>query len=171
VTPAPANIFQQLADPTTAGSSTTPQAAPATTGNIFQQLAEGSYKDPNTPPPTSAEDDASNTRQMLVSGLTGMPTPNMTEQDKAQFEQGRAAGAVSVPAVAGAYLAAHSALAAGGPALVKALTTGAVGLGEWAREHPIAAKIIYHGIGAAIKGTMIGVGAKVAGKVIDSATP
>lgn len=48
------------------------------------------------------EQDASNTRQMLVSGLTGMPTPNMTEQDKASFERGKMAGAVSVPVVAGA---------------------------------------------------------------------
>jgi len=48
------------------------------------------------------EEDASNTRQMLVSGLTGMPTPNMTAQDKASFERGKMAGAVSVPAVAGA---------------------------------------------------------------------
>jgi hypothetical protein len=47
-------------------------------------------------------EDASNTRQMLVSGLTGMPTPNMTEQDKASFERGKMAGAVSVPVVASA---------------------------------------------------------------------
>lgn len=47
-------------------------------------------------------EDASQTRQMLVSGLTGMPTPNMTEQDKASFERGKMAGAISVPAVAGA---------------------------------------------------------------------
>lgn len=46
--------------------------------------------------------EASNTRQMLVSGLTGMPTPNMTEQDRQNFEAGKAAGAVSVPVVAGA---------------------------------------------------------------------
>jgi hypothetical protein len=51
--------------------------------------------------PRTAEEEASNTRQMLVSGLTGMPTPNMTEREKAQFAQGKAAGAVSVPAVAG----------------------------------------------------------------------
>ncbi len=48
------------------------------------------------------EQDASNTRQMLVSGLTGIPTPNITEQDKASFERGQMAGAVSVPIVAGA---------------------------------------------------------------------
>jgi hypothetical protein len=42
---------------------------------------------------------------MLVSGLTGMPTPNMTATDRQQFETGKAAGALSVPAVAGAVVA------------------------------------------------------------------
>ena len=45
---------------------------------------------------------ASQNRLSLVSGLTGMPTPNMSEADKASFEQGKAAGAVSVPLVAAA---------------------------------------------------------------------
>src|SRR5258708_33377196 len=40
-------------------------------------------------------------RLSMLAGLTGMPTPNMSEQDKASFEQGKAAGAVSVPLVAG----------------------------------------------------------------------
>ena len=52
-------------------------------------------------PVLSPEEQASQTRQMLVSGLTGMPTPNMTADDKASFERGKAVGAVSVPAVAG----------------------------------------------------------------------
>src|ERR1700733_2831252 len=39
--------------------------------------------------------DQSDTRQMLVSGLTGMPTPNMTDADKASFANGKAAGAGS----------------------------------------------------------------------------
>jgi hypothetical protein len=54
---------------------------------------------------SNPELDASNTRQMAVAGLTGMPTPNMTDQDKASFERGKAAGAVSVPAVTGAMAA------------------------------------------------------------------
>jgi hypothetical protein len=45
---------------------------------------------------------------MLVSGLTGMPTPNMTEADKASFARGKAAGAISVPVVAGAALGASA---------------------------------------------------------------
>jgi len=60
-----------------------------------------SAKPQQTKPQVSPEEDASNTRQMLVSGLTGMPTPNMTEQDRASFERGKMAGGVSVPIVAG----------------------------------------------------------------------
>jgi hypothetical protein len=48
---------------------------------------------PAAQPTVDPAQDASNTRQMLVSGLTGMPTPNMTEQDKASFANGKAAGA------------------------------------------------------------------------------
>ncbi len=161
--PATQNVFQQLA-----GSSSAAPGNSQTSGNIFQQLAEGTYKDPNSQPEVSDEEKASQTRQMLVSGLTGMPTPNMTDEQKAQFAQGKAAGAFSVPAVASTYRAAHAALAAGIPALAKALTAGAVGLGEWATQHPIAAKIVYHSLKAAITGTAIGAGAKVAGKVINS---
>ena len=160
------NVMQQLAN---GQQAQTPSAAPNSSGNIFQQLAEGTYKDPNAQPEVSPEQYASDTRQMLVSGLTGMPTPNMTEQDKTEFQQGKAAGAISVPAVAGAYIAAHAALSAGIPALVTALTKGTVSLGEWAVEHPTAAKILWHGIGAAITGTAAGAGARLAGKIIREA--
>src|SRR6267142_762568 len=37
------------------------------------------------PIPSQSESDASQTRMMALSGLTGMPTPNMSEEDKAQF--------------------------------------------------------------------------------------
>jgi hypothetical protein len=50
-------------------------------------------------PPSNPEQDASNTRQMMVSGLTGMPTPNMNAADRASFEQGKAAGAITAGAV------------------------------------------------------------------------
>jgi hypothetical protein len=82
----------------------------------------------------SPDEQASQTRQMLVSGLTGMPTPNMTEADKAQFQKGKAAGAVSVPLVAGA-------------------TMGLTGLSELAMpfaEH-ISGKILEHGTELATK--------------------
>jgi len=93
----------------------------------------------------------------------------MNDQDRAEFERGKIAGAISVPAVAGTYLAAHASLAAGIPPLMKALTGGTVAVGEWAAEHPIAAKIIWHSIGAAITGTAAGVGARLAGRVIRDA--
>jgi hypothetical protein len=168
ITPAPPNIFQQLAEKQK-GAVPAPASSGAPSGNIFQQLAEGTYKDPNAEPEVSPEEKASQTRQMLVSGLTGMVTPNMTEQDKTEFAQGKAAGAISVPAIAGMYLGAHAALTAGISGLVPALTKGTVALGEWAAEHPVAAKIIWHSVGAAITGTAAGVGARVAGKVIKAA--
>ena len=79
------------------------QTAPASNLSPLEQLEQQSAK-AGTPsgPQVNPEQEASNTRQMLVSGLTGMPTPNMTEQDKASFARGKAAGAVSVPLVAGA---------------------------------------------------------------------
>jgi hypothetical protein len=51
------------------------------------------------------EQQASNIRQSAVAGMTGMPTPNMSDQDRASFERGKMAGAVSVPAVTGAMAA------------------------------------------------------------------
>src|SRR5258708_24297742 len=59
-------------------------------------------------------------RLSMLAGLTGMPTPNMSEQDKASFEQGKAAGAVSVPLVAGCGPGPAAALG-GGYALPPAL--------------------------------------------------
>src|SRR5262249_40210335 len=83
----------------------------------------------------SAEDQASQTRQMLVSGLTGMPTPNMTAADRASFERGKAAGAVSVPLVAGATVGATAAPEVGVSLdkvvkIAKALGYGSFGLKE-----------------------------------------
>jgi hypothetical protein len=79
--------------------------------------------------PQSSDDKASNTRQMLVAGLTGMPTPNMSDADKASFAKGKAAGAVSVPVVAGATLA-----ASGIPEIVQA----AGSIAKWAKENPLS---------------------------------
>ena len=83
------------------------------------------------------EDQASQTRQMLVSGLTGMPTPNMTDADKASFERGKAAGAASVPLVAGATLAATAA-----PEVVPNVVDKAKAVVEWAKANPIKAVAI-----------------------------
>jgi len=116
-------------------------------------------------PSLTPDEQASKTRQMMVSGLTGMPSPVMNEQDKAEFEQGKAAGAVSVPIVAGTTLGVGQ-IYAGAHALVPALTRGVVGVGEWAAEHPQTAKAIWEGLKLAAKvGGLYG-GARVAGKVI-----
>ncbi|MCU1301584.1 MAG: hypothetical protein JWQ87_1868, partial [Candidatus Sulfotelmatobacter sp.] len=84
---------------------------------------------PNGSP--TGDDAASNTRQMLVSGLTGMPTPNMTDADKASFARGKAAGAVSVPLVAGATLGATAA-----PEIIPPIVDKAKAVAKWATSNP-----------------------------------
>lgn len=88
--------------------------------------------------PKSQADQASETRQMLVSGLTGMPTPNMTAQDRQSFEAGKAAGAVSVPAVASATLGGAAATEFG-PGVIRAVQAAA-------DAHPIIAKALATGL-------------------------
>jgi len=106
-------------------------------------------------PANAPEQDASNTRQMLVSGLTGMPTPNMTVADKESFERGKAAGAVSVPVVAGAVAGAS------------VLPSAASALEAAAKAHPFVAHVIQKGLEA------IGLGAgaetvrEVSSKLVD----
>jgi hypothetical protein len=78
--------------------------------------------------------------------------------------EGAGAGALAVAPVLAPEII-SSGLAALKPALLK----GIQGMGEWAAAHPVAAKMIWEGLKTAIKGTAIGVGAKVAGKVIESA--
>ena len=78
------------------------------------------------------EDQASNIRQSMVSGMTGLPTPNMTDADKASFERGKAAGAVSAPIVAGAALGATAA-----PELVPSVVDKAKAVVEWAKSNPL----------------------------------
>jgi len=93
------------------------------------------FSDEEINPPQPKVDpaqDASNTRQMLVSGLTGMPTPNMTDADKASFARGKAAGAVSVPLVAGATAGATAA-----PEIIPSVVQKAKSGVEWAKANPI----------------------------------
>ncbi len=93
------------------------QAASASNLSPLEQLEQRTQQStPTGSPQADPAQEASNTRQMLVSGLTGMPTPNMTEQDKASFARGKAAGAVSVPVVAGATVGATAAPALAGTA-------------------------------------------------------
>jgi len=79
---------------------------------------------------------------MLVSGLTGMPTPNMTAREKSQFAQGKAAGAISVPVVAGMATGAGQ-VAQALPGVIPATVHGVKAVGTWASAHPIQAYILY----------------------------
>lgn len=126
---------------------------------------------PGQQPPVSQwdaqQEQGHQNRLSALAGLTGMPTPNMSDEDKAQFEQGKAAGAVSVPVVAGA-VATPAALGAGVNALLPAVTRGVVGVTAWAAQHPVAAKMIWEGLKASMYGTAAGAGAKIAGKIINA---
>jgi hypothetical protein len=62
-----------------------------------------------------------------------MPSPVMTDQEKQQFEQGKAVGAVSVPIVAGATAAATAA-----PSIVEA----AGDVYKWANANKLKAAAI-----------------------------
>src|SRR5215470_8908484 len=60
----------------------------------------------NTPAAQSQWEQGHQNRMSLLAGLPGaLPTVNMTEEDRESWEQGKAAGAISVPTVAGATAA------------------------------------------------------------------
>jgi hypothetical protein len=71
-----------------------------------------------------------------------MPTPNMSAEDRAQFERGKAAGAVSVPLVAGAATGA-TAIAEALPSVLIHTVEGVKALGVWAEAHPYKAFMLY----------------------------
>jgi|SRR5579864_4082607 len=57
----------------------------------------------NSPAAQSQAEQGHQNRMSLLAGLPGaLPTVNMTPEDKQSWEQGKAAGAISVPVVAGA---------------------------------------------------------------------
>ena len=62
----------------------------------------------------------------------------------------------------------HSALTAGFKALTPALTSGVVGVGQWAEAHPVAARALWEGLKAVMAGTAVGAGARIAGKIINA---
>ena len=80
------SVQQQAAPAQQQTTPSQPQLSP------LEQLGQSVQKQ-QTPQPVDPQQYASDTRQMLVSGLTGMPTPNMTEQDKSSFAAGKATGA------------------------------------------------------------------------------
>jgi hypothetical protein len=133
------------------GNQTTPSKPDDNLSPLEQLEAMGRAQQPSQQQPsqqTNQEDEASNTRQMLVSGLTGMPTPNMNDADRASFQRGKAAGALSVPAVAAATLGATEIGAALAPnygtvggAVMTHLTEQAA---EWAAKYPGLIKVLTH---------------------------
>ncbi len=137
-------------------ADTQPNNAPST--DPFSAFG-GTAVQVNAPASSSPSDEeqASQTRQMLVSGLTGMPTPNMTDDDKKSFAKGKAAGAISVPVVAGATIGATEAapLLADKIGYAKELAEyygkeGVEAVAKMASEHPIAAKLIAKTLGGVI---------------------
>ncbi len=142
-------LDQQQSPPQTTTVTTTPAPTPSsatsvqtpTTGDAFDQL-EAQQKPAPAKPVISPEEKASQLRQSLVSGLTGMPTPNMTPEDREQFEKGKAAGAISVPVVAGATTGA-TAIAEALPSVLIHTVEGVKALGAWAEAHPYKAFMLY----------------------------
>jgi hypothetical protein len=118
-----------------ANTQSSPQTAPASSLSPLEQLEQMAAK-PQAPA-ANPEDAASNIRQSMVSGMTGMPTPNMTDADKASFERGKAAGAFSVPLVAGATLAATAA-----PEVVPRVVDKAKAVYQSAKANPIKATAV-----------------------------
>jgi hypothetical protein len=169
VTPPP-NVFQQLADPTTAGNSTTPQAAPApaTTGNIFQQLAEGSYKDPNAAPERTPEQvaqykEATRSGPFVPAGAAekamGLGQSNKDQAIEAAKLTGEAAMQTGAGIVGASIPAAL-------PAVLPHTIEGVKALGAWAKENPMQAYILYQVAKEFIPGVK-----KALGIVHDAPTP
>lgn len=80
-------------------------------------------------------------------------------------QQGKLA---TTAAIGASGAVAPSVLSAGVNALVPALTRGVVGVTAWAAEHPVAAKIMWEGLKAGVKGAGLGAGFKLAGKLINA---
>jgi hypothetical protein len=108
---------------------------------------------PSQPSTLDSQDQASQHRMSAVAGLTGMPTPNMNDTDKKEFESGKAAGALSNVAVStvGALNAAPEAIAA---------------LKTAAEAHPAAAAFIKWAAEKLGAGALLGAGYKI-GKVLE----
>jgi hypothetical protein len=149
---------QTSQQPTEDSQSQTMVSSSAPTGSMeamFEKAAADAATSEQTAqqnkPVLSPEEQASQTRQMLVSGLTGLPTPNMSAEDRASFEKGKAAGAVSVPVVAGATTGA-SAVAEVLPSVLPHTIEGVKAIGSWAKANPIQAYILYQVIRDLIPG-------------------
>ena len=101
--------------------------------------------------PTMEESAAANDRMNALSGMTGMPTPNMTPEQRQDFASGKAAGhasgMVTIPIVAGG---------ASAPAVGTAIRAAAA--------TPLGQQIMRDSLHYAVKGAAAGLGWKLGGK-------
>ncbi len=88
---------------------------------------------------------------MLVGGLTGMPQPVMSDQERQQFEQGKVAGAVSVPVVAAGTIGGTMAGAAL-PSVMVHTIDGVKAVGSWAVKNPVQAYLLLQVLKEAVPG-------------------
>lgn len=148
---------QQAVNPQ--AQSPTPASQPisvTSSGNLLDQVAaedeqQQQARTQPTKPTLSPEEQASQTRQMAVSGLTGMPTPNMTVADKTAFERGKATGAISVPAVAAGTVG-LTAIPEVLPSVLPHTIEGVKAIGAWAEAHPVQAYILFQVVKELIPG-------------------
>lgn len=100
------------------------------------------------------------------------PTPKDTARKTVETLGGAAAigflGPALLAAPGEALMETHAALTAGFKALVPAVTSGVIGVGQWAEAHPVAAKAVLETLKAVAKGVGMYGAAKVAGKVINA---
>lgn len=92
-TPATLSPLEQLGQSVQQQPSAAPSTQPPSQLSPLEQLGQSVQKQQQPQPQANPDQTASDTRQMLVSGMTGLPTPNMTDADRASFASGKAAGA------------------------------------------------------------------------------
>lgn len=135
--------YDALAKQAETETATPAQPANRATAPTAQQTATTSANYDALAKQAENEIQQSQTRQSMVAGLTGMPTPNMSDADKATFEKGKAAGAVS-------NVAATSAMAGGAgidavlPAVLPHTVAGIKAISDWATAHPVQAYMLYN---------------------------
>jgi hypothetical protein len=121
------------------------------------QLNEGETLGSPVQAAQTPEEKASQTRMNAVAGMTGMPTPNMSADDRASFEHGKAAGAVSNAAIIGAG-AGGAALDAVLPSVLPHTLEGIKAIGAWAEKHPVQAYMLYNVIKELVPGAKKAIG-------------
>lgn len=187
------DVFDQIAGAN--ASSTQPQAQGGE--DVFDKIAaSGSGEDspPSTDPSVTGEitndvgnkvivpkdgEEFGDTLARAVSHYRSMSPQERTDAYRKELATAPAKAGETLAAApllgfgGGAGLASplelHSAMTAGFKALLPAVTSGVVGLGNWAEAHPVAAKALWEGLKVVMMGTAAGAGARIAGRVIKAA--